>query len=102
MAADDLDLEAGSSFRKTITGATTLTVSNASAAGRVASFVLDLPNPGSHFNWWASSEERRVGTHGVSTRRYRWWAYHHKKIRKHTSRYNTNPQDLMRLYKCIC
>src|SRR3546814_5964227 len=45
MAADDIDLEAGSSFSKTITGATTLTVSNAPAAGRVASFVLDITNP---------------------------------------------------------
>src|SRR3546814_6070568 len=53
MAADDIDLEAGSSFSKTITGATTLTVSNAPAAGRVASFVLDLTNPGSNVTWWA-------------------------------------------------
>ena len=54
MAANNIDLLLGSVFAKTISGATTLTVSNVPATGTVASFMLDLTNGGSAaITWWA-------------------------------------------------
>lgn len=54
MAANDIDLSAGNVFTKTISGATTLTVSNVPAAGDAASFILKLTNGGSAVvTWWA-------------------------------------------------
>lgn len=47
MAANNIDLSAGNLFTKTISGATTLTVSNVPAAGAAATFMLDLTNGGS-------------------------------------------------------
>lgn len=47
MGASAIDLSAGALFTKTISGATTLTVTNVPAAGTVASFTLDLTNGGS-------------------------------------------------------
>lgn len=47
MAANNIDLSAGNVFAKTISGATTLTVSNVPAAGVAATFMLDLTNGGS-------------------------------------------------------
>lgn len=54
VAASNLDLSQGTVFAKTISGATTFTVSNVPAAGSVASFLLDLTNGGSAvITWWA-------------------------------------------------
>jgi hypothetical protein len=54
MAANNIDLNTGSVFTKTISGATTLTVSNVPSAGTVASFVLELTNAGSNVTWWSN------------------------------------------------
>lgn len=55
MGASDIDLAAGNYFTKTISGATTLTVSNTPASGVVGSFVLDLTDGGSAtVTWWAN------------------------------------------------
>lgn len=54
MAANDIDLATGNLFTKTISGATTLTVSNIPASGTLASFILDLTNGGSAtITWWS-------------------------------------------------
>lgn len=54
MSANDISLSAGNYFSKTISGATTLTVSNVPASGTVASFILDLTNGGSAtIIWWS-------------------------------------------------
>ena len=54
MAANNIDLALGNVFTKTISGASTLTVSNVPAAGVSASFILKLTNGGSAaVNWWA-------------------------------------------------
>lgn len=54
MAANAIDLSAGNLFTKTISGATTLTVSNIPASGTLASFILDLTNGGSAtITWWS-------------------------------------------------
>lgn len=54
MAANDVNLNSGNYFTKTISGATTLTVSNVPATGTVAAFVLDLTNGGSGtITWWS-------------------------------------------------
>lgn len=54
MAANDIDLTAGNFFTKTISGATTLTVSNVPASGTTASLILDLTNGGSAtITWWS-------------------------------------------------
>ena len=47
MATGDIDLALGNFFTKTISGATTLTVSNVPAAGTVGWFILRLTNAGS-------------------------------------------------------
>jgi hypothetical protein len=53
MAANAVDLATGNCFSKTISGATTLTVSNVPAAGSIISFILDLTNGGSAvITWW--------------------------------------------------
>ena len=46
MGANDIDLSAGNYFTKTISGATTLTVSNVASSGSVSAFVLELTNGG--------------------------------------------------------
>lgn len=54
MAADNIDVATGNLFTKTISGATTLTVSNVPASGTLASFILDLTNGGSAaITWWS-------------------------------------------------
>lgn len=54
MAANNVDCNAGNVFTKTISGATTLTVSNVPAAGTVATFIMDVTNGGSAtITWWA-------------------------------------------------
>ena len=54
MAANNIDLATGNLFTKTISGASTLTVSNIPANGLLASFLLDLTNGGSAtITWWS-------------------------------------------------
>ena len=53
VAASNIDVTAGGVFAKTISGATTFTVSNVPAAGSVASFILELTNPGTNVTFWA-------------------------------------------------
>ena len=53
MPANDINLTTGNYFTKTISGATTLTVSNTPSAGTTGSFILDLTNGGSAtITWW--------------------------------------------------
>ena len=54
MAANNIDLATGNLFTKTISGVTTLTISNALADGNVNSFVLELTNGGSAVITWFS------------------------------------------------
>jgi hypothetical protein len=55
MGASNIDLDAGNWFTRTISGTTTLTVSNVPASGTAASFILDLTNGGSAtVNWWSN------------------------------------------------
>lgn len=57
MAANDVNLLIGNYFTKTISGTTTLTVSNVPASGTAASFILDLTNGGSAtINWWTGTK----------------------------------------------
>jgi hypothetical protein len=54
MGASDIDVRAGNYFTRTISGATTLTVSNVPTSGTAASFILDLTNGGSAtITWWS-------------------------------------------------
>ena len=53
LPANNIDLGTGNVFTKTISGASTLTVSNVPAAGAVASFILELTNPGTNVTFWA-------------------------------------------------
>lgn len=54
VAAYAIDVSKASVFTKTISGATTFTVSNVPASGAVASFILDLTNGGSAtVTWWS-------------------------------------------------
>lgn len=54
IAASNIDLATASFFTKTISGATTFTVSNTAASGLSTSFILDLTNGGSAaITWWA-------------------------------------------------
>jgi len=54
MAANNIDLSTGNVFSKTISGATTLTISNVPAALTVGLFLLDLTNGGSAtITWWS-------------------------------------------------
>lgn len=54
MAANNIDLATGNLFTKTISGATTLTVSNVLASGNANSFILELTNGGvGVITWWA-------------------------------------------------
>ena len=54
MAANAIDLTAGNLFTKTISTATTFTVSGALASGNANSFMLELTNAGAYtITWWA-------------------------------------------------
>ena len=53
LAANNIDCDAANHFSKTITGATTLTVSNVAPAGRVTTLVLHLTNPGANVTFWS-------------------------------------------------
>jgi hypothetical protein len=53
--ASDINLSTGNYFTRTISGTTTLTVSNIPTSGTTASFILDLTNGGSAtVNWFAN------------------------------------------------
>ena len=67
MPANAIDLLAGAYFTKTITGATTLTVSNTAAAGAVSAFVLDLTNGGAGAVTYFSGVKWAGGTAPVLT-----------------------------------
>ena len=54
IAANNIDLSTANYFTKTISSATTLTVSNVPASGTTASFILDLTNGGSATITWFS------------------------------------------------
>jgi hypothetical protein len=55
VAASDINLNLGNFFTRTISGTTTLTVSNIPTSGTAASFILDLTNGGSAtVNWWSN------------------------------------------------
>ena len=52
--ANNIDLSTGNFFTKTISTATTFTVSNVTTSGKVNSFILELTNPGSAtITWWS-------------------------------------------------
>ena len=51
MAADDVDLSAGTYFTKTISGATTITFSNPPASGKAVHFTLVFTGDGSAITW---------------------------------------------------
>jgi hypothetical protein len=54
MAANDINLSLGTVYTKTISGATSLTLSNIPSTGTVACFVLELTNGGSAaVTWWS-------------------------------------------------
>ena len=54
MAANNIDLATGNLFTKTISAATTFTVSNVAPTGQTNSFILELTNAGSQvITWWA-------------------------------------------------
>ena len=73
MGANDIDLSAGNYFTKTISGATTLTVSNVASSGSVSAFVLELTNGGSAtVTWfsgvtWAAATPPTLTAAGVDT-----------------------------------
>lgn len=62
IAASDIDLSAGNYFTKTISGATTFTVSNTATTGSVSAFILDLTNGGSATITWFSGVTWAAGT----------------------------------------
>lgn len=62
MATNNIDLATGNLFTKTISGVTTLTISNALADGNVNSFVLELTNGGSAVVTWFSGVKWAGGT----------------------------------------
>ncbi len=54
IAASNIDLSAGNFFTKTISGATTFTVSNVVSSGNTNNFILELTNAGSAtITWWS-------------------------------------------------
>lgn len=54
VAASNIDLSLGNVFTRTISGVTSLTVSNVPTTGTVISFILDLTNGGSAaITWWS-------------------------------------------------
>ena len=62
MAANDISCTAGNYFTKTISTATTLTVSNVPTTGTAASFLLDLTNGGAGTITWWSGVKWAAGT----------------------------------------
>ena len=62
MGANAIDLATGNFFSKTISGATTFTVSNVPATGTAATFILDLTNGGSAAITWFAGVKWAGGT----------------------------------------
>lgn len=62
MAANAIDLATGNLFTKTISGATTLTVSNVPTTGQAIGFILELTNGGSATITWFSGVKWASGT----------------------------------------
>ncbi len=62
IAASNIDLSLGNYFTRTISGTTTLTVSNVASSGTVSAFVLDLTNGGSATVNWPSGTKWAAGT----------------------------------------
>lgn len=62
MGANAIDLATGNFFSKTISGATTFTVSNVPATGTAATFILDLTNGGSDAITWFAGVKWAGGT----------------------------------------
>jgi hypothetical protein len=62
VSASAIDLATGNYFTKTISGATTFTVSNTSSSGVATSFILDLTNGGSATITWWSGVKWAAGT----------------------------------------
>ena len=62
IAASAIDLSTGNYFTKTISGATTFTVSNVPASGTVGAFILELTNGGSATVTWFSGVKWASGT----------------------------------------
>lgn len=55
VSSSNIDLSQGNMFTRTISSATTFTVSNTPTTGTVASFILDLTNGGSStITWWSN------------------------------------------------
>lgn len=54
IASLDIDLALGNVFSKTISGASTLTLSNVPSSGTVASFILELTNPSTNVTFWSN------------------------------------------------
>ena len=62
IGASAIDLNAGNYFTKTISGATTFTISNIAASGNVSAFVLELTNGGAAAVTWFSGVTWAAGT----------------------------------------
>ena len=62
IAASAIDLSTGNYFTKTISGATTFTLSNVASSGLVSAFVLDLTNGGAAAVTWFSGVKWNAGT----------------------------------------
>lgn len=55
LAAANIDVSAGSHFKKTVAGGINFAVTGVPVAGKVASFILDLTNGGAFaVTWWAN------------------------------------------------
>jgi hypothetical protein len=67
LPANDINLLLGNAFSKTISGSTTLTVSNVPAANTFVSFILDLTNGGSSAVTFWSNVKWVAGTQPTLT-----------------------------------
>jgi hypothetical protein len=56
ISASNIDCSLGNYYSKTISGATTLTVSNVPTSGTAYSMILDLTNSGSNITWWSGTK----------------------------------------------
>lgn len=62
LAGNDIDVSSSNHFKKTITAATTFTVSGVSPAGTISSFILDLINGGAFTVTWFAGIKWAAGT----------------------------------------
>jgi hypothetical protein len=62
LPANNIDMDAGTLFSKTITATTALTVSNMPATGKVGSFILELTNGGAFTTSFWSGVKWQSGT----------------------------------------